>query len=275
VKHHSIVGLSSLPVDVALVDVPCHSHAAAKMARSGSSGGGGNTNDHLFSSATRQVSPGMAGLVAMGEKEDVGNKVVMDGEPTEDSLRYAIAPRNSSSSSRSAIDENDDDSEEGAFNYISTQSKPKSSSTLHQLRDPSIVPAHEVLVMQPTPKQSSQSSVTKLQPLARHINGNDNNINYSYRNSDTGGTSSSRSKCTVIQGHMSIYTTTSPIESSTYENLQERILYAIAESVNLNQLLGFANKNSNHQDGILAVRMHSDILCKQSWKWSGWCTLHQ
>jgi hypothetical protein len=45
------------------------------MARSGSSdGGGGYANDYLFSSATRQVSPGMAGLVAMGEKEDVGNK---------------------------------------------------------------------------------------------------------------------------------------------------------------------------------------------------------
>ncbi len=261
---NSIVGLSSLPVDVALVDVPCHSLAAAEMARSGSSSGGGdNTNDYLFSSATRQVSPGMAGMVAMGEKEGVGNKVVMDGETTEDSLRYAIAPRSSSSSSSSsAIDKNADDSEEGAFNYISTQSKPKSSSTLHQLRNPSIVPAHEVLIMQPTPTQSSQSSVSKLQPLARNIDdryGNNNNINHSYRNSDTGGTSSRRSKCTVIQGHMSIYTTTSPIESSTYENLQGRILYAIAETVDLNKLLGFPSKNSNHQDGILAVRMHSDI----------------
>jgi hypothetical protein len=93
--------------------------------------------------------------------------------------QVAIAPRYSSSSS-STIDENAHDSEEGAFNYIHTQSKPKSSSTLHQLRNTSIVPAHDVLILQPTPTQSSQSSVTKLQPLARNIdgrNGNNNNIN--------------------------------------------------------------------------------------------------
>lgn len=60
---------------------------------------------------------------------------------------------------------------------------------------------------------------------------------------------------------MSVYTTTSSeSENSTYENLQGRILFAIAQSINNSKdVLGIPNKKNPNGDGILAVRMHSDV----------------
>lgn len=239
---NSIVGLSSFPMDKALVDVPCHppSLDAAKMARSNNSG---TTNDELFSSAKRQVSPGMAGLVAMGKEKE--NVMIMDGKPV-DSLNNAMAPRSSSNFQKLHEEET------GAFNYISTQSKPKSSSTLHELHNPSIV-SHEEFFQQhesPLPQQQPSSSASSTQSLTRTIDDN-NYINSGNLNN------SLRNKCTVVQGHMSIYTSTTTSSSSSFENLQGRILYAIGQSVNSNQL-GLPNKNNQH-DVIQAVRMHSDL----------------
>mmetsp|Transcript_21460 Transcript_21460/g.46631 ORF Transcript_21460/g.46631 Transcript_21460/m.46631 type:complete len:921 (-) Transcript_21460:125-2887(-) len=220
---NSIVGLGSeFPPNTVLDNVLCHGDAEPAAT---------TRVDDPFDSDEREVTPGLAGSVVMGDEveavvdEGVDLMVVastrIDGGEV-DVLK--TIPRSSANHN----DNEDDLSDNLAFNYVSTQSIPmtKSSHTSHNPLLPPQIFQQRSQIRTPSNNINSHPKMPLIQTR-------------------------SSTKCTVIQGSMVIYTS-STSQQASFENLEGRILAALTETVNTNTL------GLSTDDGIVGVRMYNN-----------------
>ena len=256
---NSIVGLSSVPAHEILVNVPC--------------GGSAETAQPAdpFDSGEKEVVPGMAGAVVIAPRGPLGENENSRGEAeaaatTEESginsdiilastntdgqltiqkrIQRTTNTQNQHLSTRTkdTNNEKEEEEEEGmAFNYVSTQSIPKqqSSHTKHNpLTSPSIFMQRSGII--DANNGNNRPPAGTGYPNTNGVSSTETKkIQQQPRNSGT---------CTVIQGHMNVYTTSTPAEAA-FENLEGRILAAIRSRMNI---------INDEKEFALGVRMHRD-----------------
>jgi len=238
---NSIVGLSSNPADE--VSYVLCSADVLELA---------TTRADPFNSTEREFTPGLAGSVVMGEEleesdeGDEGIDILLssaresdEGEEDNDvilssmridggevSIQRSIhrASQNNKAGSSSSDGDSNDNLELLDFHYISTQSLPidRTSHTSHNPLIPPVVFQQRSQIKRPAGSLPSPSTLL-IQPR-------------------------SSKKCTVIQGHMSIYTSES---GSSFENLEERIVDLLTQEVNTNGM-------QYTDDLIVGVRMYDN-----------------
>jgi len=135
----------------------------------------------------------------------------------------------------------DEEDADGAFGYLSTQSLPVEKSS-HSSHNP--LTASSSSILQPRKQVDTR--------LGEIVGGDESSSSSSSSSlpSPTEVIRTWATACTVIEGHMTVYVTSSPEES--YENLKCRITAAIASDVNAHGLQGYKN------DIVLGVQMYEE-----------------
>ena len=257
---NSLVAISSQPTDQ-ITDMPCykdadvqqHSLASTTRVRSSFTEPEPAMDDLLFESAKRSIGDGMMGQVAMAPPDDDedgdagdsssvitrvdGNIINTSQTPTQPRIAATSATNtNSNNNNNKGVDGTKN--EGSAYNYISTQSQinHKSSHTTHN----PLTPPAMFTPNNGNSNDEEEEGVRNRRLLKRHLQ-----------------TQTDDEKCTVIQGYMTIYTS-STNEQAEFENLQEGIYDAIRYNIDNELLLMDDDIGSNKFKRVKEIRMYND-----------------